>query len=430
MTALAIAASMLVAIAPPASAATDDQPPLISWAYTDSATPNTGHANPTGSVPLGRWVDAARKVHVSRIYATFNLAGLSGRSVADAGIYFRTTDCGREPVEMWEVTNPAVTPTWANHPALVKRLAHIGGYYSCSVDLRGGLTEALQTAIASGRTEFSIELRVPSALPPQGRRRLPRWHFPGVRWVSGAEKLQLFLLANLPPKVDETLLFNNAMPCTATTPYRYVGGGDLTLQAMVRDPDSSGPGTLNVQFAVWPVNQPQLRTELPAQGGSNGFVQWQAVPSGLIQDGATYAWSARVSDESASSAWSSPCYFVSDEVGFSAAPVVARVNPTPVPCGSPVTITIDGGPDAVEYEYGWGSSLGVPVYGIGPYGVPIWTDPFDQDTFVHVPTPGTPVTVTLQAPNTFCQLLVRSWDRAYNPSYTTTFEIDIDPKLS
>ena len=94
------------------------------------------------------------------------------------------------------------------------------------------------------------------------------------------------------------------MPCSA--------GGTITLQARAIDPDN---GTdINHRFVLWPVGQPEAKTELNAVNFHPGFVASVDVPTAVLQHGQTYVWRVQVSKGDLTSSWSRWCVFTVDSV--------------------------------------------------------------------------------------------------------------------
>jgi hypothetical protein len=166
---------------------------------------------------------------------------------------------------------------------------------------------------------------------------------------------------------------------------------------------------VDVTFAVWPVNEPSQRTELPGPQSSGGQTTQLRLPSGVIADGSSYGWSAQATDpENLTSGWSTPCYFQVDATRPTNPPMVSS---TDYPAdgsahggqGIPgmFTFSADGIADVVGFTYGWyGSAVG---------------------GYVAADQLGGSTSVALAPPSVVCTLSVVSVDRAGNISPTASY---------
>ncbi|MGH8572106.1 MAG: hypothetical protein ACREX8_05965, partial [Gammaproteobacteria bacterium] len=88
--AAAVAASGLTVLAAgPASAAPHFvSPASVQVGYTDSAHPRIAYDwAPERNLPIGAWQDDAGRTHVSRVYATFDVAALRGKRIISGRIF-------------------------------------------------------------------------------------------------------------------------------------------------------------------------------------------------------------------------------------------------------------------------------------------------------------------------------------------------------
>jgi hypothetical protein len=414
-----VATAILAAASPAAASPTTDSAPQVSWAYTDSREEDVSHVNPTGDVPLGAWNDDNGKRHISRVYATYDLSRYAAKHILVANLFAqeaKASDCQQRQIDVWQ-TAPSTNPTWDESPEERVKLGTISGTTWCPATLKLELTDAVRRAANEGRSRLTIELRV-----PKDREKDPALG----RWLSGSYGLRLSVESNTPPQTP-TRLYNSARPCTDQTSAPYLSGLTPSLSAMFNDPDD-GDRTLTGEFEIWPVDQPDQRTVLKAELASNGWVSGAKVPAGRLADNVTYAWAARVSDGTDTSAWSKTCYFITDATAPASAPGVSAPeypDGSSGPGGVPgrFTFTPSGVSDVAAYQYSWGE-LGVPAYGTGPYNVPQWTDPFDGPQFVRAASLGASATISLSPPSGGPnRLKVRSYDRAGNSSGTTTYQI-------
>ncbi|MEU2631612.1 hypothetical protein [Kitasatospora sp. NPDC007106] len=424
---MAAAALGLGGVLVPASPAAADsvirEASQLSLAYTDAQAPLTAHPVSSGEdIPLGAWLDEAGTAHTSRVYATFDLAGFAATHVLKANLTFGESQaqaCAQRAIEVWQTVPKTDDITWRNAPTEKQLLGTVGGSQACPAQyLQFDLTSAAAAAVAANRPTLSIELRLPAADEANaalGRR------------LSGSRGIRLYPTYNTPPGAP-TDLFTQYQPCATEKPYPYVGTLTPTLGAMLHDADA-GDGTLTGRFAVWPVGHKEQRTEFTQDSMGSGYEGNGHVPAGLLADGGTYAWQVQGDDRADSSAWSRPCYFHVDATAPSAAPVVTSANyPAKqwTPGGEPVqfTFTAAGVPDVAAYQYAWGD-LGVAgVVNTGDHGVPQWRDPFSGPNFVRADTLGGSASVSLfpqdSGPRT---LSVRTFDRAYNTSAVTTYQV-------
>src|SRR5262245_13621092 len=222
---------VLVAVtAAPAAARQIDNAPLIQWGYTDSRNPTASYLAPfTEDVPLGAWQDSDQKVHMSEIYATFDIAAFAGEHILKASFFgtdTRPTKCAGRQVEIWLTDGKPSRPTWENAPREIRKLGTVGGSTFCPSDLFLDLTDVITEAAAHGWSRLPIELRVPHAVGHDvdfGRR------------ISWFRAIQLSVTYNTGPATP-TVLANDFQPCATAAPYPYL---PLTpaLGAQVHDPD-------------------------------------------------------------------------------------------------------------------------------------------------------------------------------------------------
>lgn len=416
---LAIAAiAGTVLSASPATAGTYYQDlSQITWAYTDSLAPDSSHADPGDSVPLGAWQDDSGATHVSRVYASFDLSSLAGRHALGARLYAReseATDCTDRQIEVWRTADGPPHPTWRRPRHPLRKVGTIGATSACPSPVAVDLTRAVTSALADGHTTLSLEFREPAALEDQvahGRR------------LDARYGLELDVSSNGAPATP-TDLSNDSRPCASATPYPYLSAVNPTLAARFSDPDSSDRPTGEVEY--WPVDHPDQRTVLTENSVSNGSIHGFKVP-GTLTDGATYAWHARTRDDMDQSSWSTTCHFVADAAGPANPPAVSSDNYSTTGSnagGVPIDITLDanGVTDVAAFQYSW-DTLSIPVTPVGQK----WTDPFDGDQFVRAGQLGGSATLKLVPPESGpVTLTVASYDRAYQRSAVSTIRFLVD----
>ena len=113
-------AGVLVPASPAAAASVVAEAPRVSLAYTDAQTPTTAYPGPSGDIPLGAWLDDSGTTHKSRVYATFDLAGLSAAHILSARLTFgesKAESCAQRVIEVWQTGTKTTPLTWRNPPA-------------------------------------------------------------------------------------------------------------------------------------------------------------------------------------------------------------------------------------------------------------------------------------------------------------------------
>jgi hypothetical protein len=234
-----------------------------------------------------------------------------------------------------------------------------------------------------------------------------------------------------------TELFNAYQACsTDSTAPVYVGPGDLVLEGIPSDTDSTVT-TVTEQFQSWPLSDPtQIATNSDDYALSGNEAAVNVDPASLT-NGQTYAWQARTVDASGdASAWSVPCYVAVDDTAPASAPTVTSVN---YPAGqedqggAPIRLTLgaNGVGDVGGFGYTWVGDF--PVAGtaeIGAHGIPQFQSPYsDPQYFTQADTLGGSATVSLIPPSDtgYIILSVESLDRAFNASPVTTYDIRLTP---
>ncbi len=419
---LAGAAGLLATAQPAFAQVTFESAPRLSWSYTDSENKDTAFAIGGTNVPVGTWLDGTGQRHKSRTYATFDLTGYAGKTIVSTKLFLRddkSANCDLRVLELWETTVPAEPPTWRTAPTEIALLGTLGSA-ACPGATGIDLTDRVRAATAAGQTRLAIEIRVSDTTDPgEGDPRTAR----SLSWFYG---LRLTVGYNTPPSVVSQHLYNNGRPCDTEAPYPYLGddsfdAGSVQLGAMVTDPDPNTAASLTGEFAVWPLTDPEQRTLITRAGASPGWVTNVNVPDGVLTEGSSYGWAARVTDGTDTSDWSQTCSFTFDSIRPAAAPGVVSENypENRLVTGGPAptfTFTPNGVDDVAGYQYAF-DLLGVHGYSMGEYGVPMWTDPFDSPGFVRADGPGASATVTVAFPRGGpLRLLVRSFDRAYHSS--------------
>ncbi|MET8953609.1 hypothetical protein ACWEQN_29675 [Streptomyces sp. NPDC004129] len=224
-------------------------------------------------------------------------------------------------------------------------------------------------------------------------------------------------------------LFNGYRSCSTDTDrptYVWAGTG-LVVEGIPATTDNS---SLSVQYQVWPVADPTQITTVTRDHAAPGFEAPGQLPSEALADGQTYAWRAQTVAGGTASDWSAPCYVAIDDTRPANAPTVSSPNYPPDKLnqgGQPVrfTLSANGVDDVTGFEYSWYQPLPVISTTMGDHGIPQPLDPYSDPThFTRADAPGGSATLNLIPPDglgTGGTLVVRSLDRAYNVSETTSY---------
>lgn len=336
---VALGSGVAVALAQPAAAGTGAVATLSSWAYTDSVSPFKSFRNGSGDMPVGAWVDAIGKRHLSKSYFTFTLPPLRGARILAAEVNVRETranDCDKpRATELW-LTDTDERPTWQYQPRERVRLPGPGGSTGCGGFLGWSAGDVVRQAVADGRTKVTMALRM--TRDQQHDPAFGRWYAPDP---------VLFITYNFPPGTPNGLTLDGQLcPGNPFRPQQF----QHTLSAVLTDPD---PGdSLTGQFAIWPVDQPDQRFERSSGPGFDGSAVSVGLPGDLLVDNRTYEWTVRAVDgDGDASAWAPSCRFTTDFTAPAVEPTVTAVPPAP---GLPwqFTFTANGVPDVTGFRYG------------------------------------------------------------------------------
>ena len=370
------------------------------WAYTDSYLPSQSFVNPSGDAPIGSWADAGGAKHKSRSYFTFDISRFRGTVIhkADLVIAERSAaDCASaQPVELWRTDPVTATINWESAPRHQELLGTIqaGGPATCPGYLTWDIVPALQKLADQDEQTLTVEIRVPHGYEGKlshGRKLRP---YPAIRTES-----------NHAPTLDRIGLEFPSWACGTRENPQPVGARNYSLMIRGADADSND-FTFNGQFAAWPVDHEEQRSERfgSEYGGDLSKVAWDM---SQYPHGTVVTWTARAYDGHDYSGWAEPCYVRVDGQAPNA-PVVtsAKYPDDDQPHGGegvPGTFTLkaNGSPDVVGYYW-------------GRFGA----------TYHYIPAPSPGADVTLEyAPTSFYESLsVRSVDAASNSSPVTWYE--------
>jgi hypothetical protein len=387
-----VAGGLAVVGAPPAAAGrTPTTIARASWAHTDSLAAGVRSVNGSGDAPVGAWRDDAGKHHMAKSYFTFDLSVLRGARIfsAEAAAAERSAnDCAKpRAIQLW-LTDTAEQPTWSDQPEERAMLPGPTAPTGCLSNQVGwDATESVRQAVAAGTSKITLALRVSE--DEQGDVRYGRTY---------ANDLRINIMYNQPPNLPAQLVVDG-QPCarTAVSPRNL----NPTLSAQLTDPNPSD--SLSGHFAVWPVGQPDQRTEFTSPQGANGMVAMVGLTDAVLVDGRTYEWAVRADDGDDLSGWSAPCQYTVDHTPPNVEPTVMSAD-YPADgawhggAGIPgsFTFTANGVPDVAGFYYG---------------------DSDPPSTFVAADHPGGSATVSYtpqrSGPN---DLYVVSVDRAGNRS--------------
>jgi hypothetical protein len=408
----------LTAAQPALAGQTNISAPLVSWAYTDSAHPHTTYANPTTDVPVGHWADASGKRHTSRVYAVYDISGLAGKQILVAHLFgreSRAADCTDHAIEVW-TTSVDTQPTWDDPPAERTLVATITDTSVCPANIAVDVASQVRQALAAKQSRLALEVRVPAADENK---------LDFARWLSAYQGLTLSVGYDTPPQTP-TELYSDYLPCEDHDSHQYLTA-QPRLQANFIDADAND--TLTGEFAIWPADHPDQRTTFAPYFTLSGRVSGAPVPAPLT-DGTRYAWQARLSDGTDTSAWSRTCYFTVDSTPPSSPPGVVSSNYPDngqlLPGGTPAHFTFSaaGVSDIAGYLYAWDNPPGVSGYTTGDHGQPIYTSPLDGPGGIRAAYLGGPASVDLSPPRAGINTLyVESMDRASNISSLRTYRI-------
>ncbi len=384
-TLLIIAGTTALAVVPASAQRWVRDLPLVAQGYADLRSPFTTLTDKTW--PVGAWRDGESQLHSAKTYFTVDLKPLRGKRIHDAHAYTHetaVTDCGKpRSVELWQ-TEVAEQPTWARAP---KELSRMEGTVSgdCMGRLAWDISAALTKAVAAGAEKATFALRMAS------HRQLDIGF--GRRYAT----LSVQAGVNTPPSAATDPQVNGK-PCDGR---EHLVGREPALHARVTDEDPV-PG-FQIRYVVTDVAEPAKRHE-GINVHSDGTYY---LPTGFIEHGHTYEWSAQGEDGDDKGAPSPPCRFTTDLVAPATVPVVTSGDFPQTGAGFPGTITFDAGgdPDVVAFDYN-GQTTGR----------------------VAADRPGGKATITVVVPDSGDKVLdVRSVDRVGHVSNATRFQFQVRP---
>lgn len=406
----------------------------VQIGHTDSADHKTPFDYVGGrDMPLGAWTDGTGRVHVSRVYATFDVTQFAGKTLGKASVFIgeRTVaDCTKRAIEIWSTDTIEKSPSWADAPAVEVKVDEETEVRFCPGTLTFDVKAAVEHALAKGKPRVSFEIRVPEGVEKD---------VSFGRTLSAYRSVQLTVEYNSLPSIDPQHRYNGGFPCTPSAPYRTLGWNSL-LQVRALDADGTAESRIKYDFAVWPKDDPTARLELSRDWGNTTFFSGVEVPENSLVDGRTYLWQARASDGAATSPWSEPCGFVIDRTNSSTPAVTSSNYPPngsedPAPIGEPGVFTFSAGGDldTAGFEYTW-SEFGVAGCTQMEYGRLSCPDPLDGHNVVRADAPGGSATVALTPDRSgSVRLRVRSVDVAGNRSEPAQYEVFVpwaDPGIA
>ncbi|MFD8420359.1 hypothetical protein [Streptomyces sp. NPDC059466] len=229
-----------------------------------------------------------------------------------------------------------------------------------------------------------------------------------------------------------TRLFNGNRSCStdADRPTYLWAGNNVVVEGIPGTTDTTDNSPVAVRYQVWPATDPSQTTTFTRDRATPGFEATSLLPAEVLADGQTYAWRAQTVAGGTASDWSVPCYVTIDDTLPASAPTISSPNYAPDQWnqgGDPVRFTLNanGADDVAGFEYSWTQPLPVVVVAhIGDHGIPQPEDPYaDPSHFTRADAPGGSATLDLVPPSNAgpTTLWVRSLDRAYNPSETTSY---------
>lgn len=404
----ASAAASVVLIAYPAQADSHAFIRPTSWAYTDSAAPDSTFTGATVDARIGSWTDPAGNTHTSRSYFTWDLSAYVGATVnptAAVAAERSVNDCASQRrIHFWETSAPTGPITWNNPPTEQRKASTATPVtQACPAPyLEFDVTNAVRRALR-GTGILTLEVRVPGNAENNvafGR--------------SFANSLAIQINYNHAPNPPFGLRVNE-VPCgpdplqiNSLQPYLY---------AELTDPDVNATGggqdPLSAIFQIWPAGQPDQVTEV--RTSFNGYTPAHAqvaVPAGLLADGGKYVYKVKANDNQVDSKPSAACRFIIDVTRPTTAPTVTSTDyPAGVSEGHggpgiPGTFTLSAGGDKQIVGFWYGQ-----------YG----------QTYVAADRAGGTATVVITPtqPGLF-QLSVAGADKAHNFGPTTTYTFRVN----
>ncbi|NMO54659.1 hypothetical protein HH310_26170 [Actinoplanes sp. TBRC 11911] len=347
--ALLLSATAVTVLAPAAQAAPITHPPLVAWANTDSARPDTPAPSPTGDAVVG--TVAGR---TARAYFTYDLSAYRTQVVHEAQLFTSersVQDCQRvAPIEIWRTKPVADTTTWQQAPKELELVAqgNLGTAICPAPVVTFDVLPQIQAALGRHDKTITFEVRVAAAAESD----------PGLGRT--VRQLSLDLTANHPPTVSGLKVLNPDRPCGTLAKHATAGGNSTRVTATATDADGTPP-TPQIWFAVWPVDHPEQRTE-----STSVALHLSGYP-----DGTVVAWAAQARDLDDAGPWSRTCYLTVDNTAPATAPVVSS------PKYNVATYPGTGGPgDAGDFVFDAAGDRDVVgfVYRTGNLGATTYVD--------------------------------------------------------
>ncbi|HET9142467.1 hypothetical protein, partial [Actinophytocola sp.] len=141
-------------------------PPTVQLGYTDLAHPFTAYDVADRDLPLGAWRDATtRRPHVSRVYATFDVASLTGKRIIGGTVAIQEStagDCTKRAIEIWQTRPVSRTPSWVSAPRALRKLDEITTAERCPGFITFDVATAVRDAVEHNQPRVSFEIRVPA----------------------------------------------------------------------------------------------------------------------------------------------------------------------------------------------------------------------------------------------------------------------------
>ncbi|MCC8243354.1 hypothetical protein [Saccharothrix luteola] len=419
-----VASGLVTATAEAAPHSTRSYPVLAS--YTDSAKRHTAFPWQDQDAPLGASTRDGR-LHVSRVYLTFDVAQFAGARILGAKLYLQestTADCTKRAIEVWQTAPVTRDPTWGDAPRRERWLDDFTATGVCLSYPSFDVAAAVRDAAARNESRITVEVAVPAPLERDTTY---------GRTLYGYYKAALSVQHNQAPSIVDQHRYNSGKTCATATPHPKLSTWFVTLEALPADddPGDQSLSSLTVDFALWPQDDPTARTERTSQFASTTRVGSASFPG--LTDGKTYSWQARAGDGADLSAWSTPCHFVADGVNPSA-PAITSPNYPPydgsstVPAGEDGVFVFDarGDADTIGFGYTWGSTIPVHGCSAGELGRLICSDPLDGAQAIRADHPGGTATTTLVPPGAGPQKLTAwSIDAAGNRSEPSRYPVFI-----
>ncbi|GAA0698209.1 hypothetical protein GCM10010193_61490 [Kitasatospora atroaurantiaca] len=315
---------------------------VLGWTYVSSYYSGTSYWNTTD--PEGLRVgynDWASPYYVGRAFARMSVpSSIYGAQISSSRFYATESwspTCNQpRDVELWGTGAISSSTTWNNQPSWNSKsdTRYVAFGNTCSPQSVGFDTTSLMQSAASGSwPDLTLGLRASNESDDYGWKKFQ----PSTMYMSTTY--------NHAPSTPSSLSTSPATACAAATP-TVIGNGDLTLRAVVSDPDG---GSLGVAFslvktATGAVVASSSTGDLSANSGTTASLL--VARDKLITEAGgtptTFSWNVYTSDGSVNSGTSTTCKFTFDPTA--PGKPSADVGSGPFTVGTPTQVSIKANP--------------------------------------------------------------------------------------